>query len=121
MMSAHKSLHIQAVFFALLNPQADSACFAGMQYPYDAPMDLSTYTALEASVRGQGDNSYFKFYLKDLQSESNSSVAFEYLFKIVDAFAVVNMPLEDFGCSYRGQACDLVLDASNVICLGVQV
>lgn len=46
----------RAVFFALLNPQPDSACFAGMKSSFDSLQDWSEFRSgtVGGELRGQG-------------------------------------------------------------------
>ena len=53
----------RGIFFVLLNPQPNGACFAGMNY--DSPFDFSGYSGLEIRLRSQASNiTHWKIVLK---------------------------------------------------------
>jgi hypothetical protein len=114
-----------AVFFSLLNPQPDSACFAGVQKKYDNPLDWTAFHSLSLQSRGQGEYATFKVILKDSQSESNSSLAFEQYFEArrnisSSSFIISVLPLQNFACSYRGASCDERLNVASITTFGFQ-
>ena len=103
----------RAVFFSLLVPQPDSACFAGVQSPVIAAeqSDFSAYSDLvvnNACALGGHDGApslLFKAIVKD--DNANSSLAFEHYFQVPTNQSVSDytLALGDFVCSYRGQPC----------------
>ena len=118
----------RAVFLGLLNPQPDSACFAGVEKSYNKTQDWSDYSSISIQARFQGQYSTFKVVLKDRSNALNSSLSFEQFF-VANAkdsaspnggFAVYTLPLDNFMCSYRGASCDSVMDLTAVSALGVQ-
>lgn len=53
----------RAIFFALLNPQPNGACFAGMYI--DGPFDFRSFSGLEIKFKSQSrDISHWKVLLK---------------------------------------------------------
>jgi hypothetical protein len=118
----------RAVFFSLLNPQPDTACFAGVQTKYEDALDWTAFHSLSVQSRGQGEYATFKVILKDTQSESNSSLAFEQYFEArrdvgntsSSSFIISALPLQNFACSYRGASCDEQLDVASITTFGFQ-
>lgn len=116
----------RAVFFSLLNPQPDSACFAGVQTKFDEALNWSEFNRVSLQSRGQGEYSTFKVVLKDSSSESNSSLAFEQYFQASrltadnSSFGLASLPLENFVCSYRGVICEEKLDITSITTFGLQ-
>ena len=73
----------RAVFFSLLVPQSDSACFAGIQDSSENSMNWESYETITLNLRRSGPNSIYKVVLRDALVESqNSSVTFEQIFDI---------------------------------------
>ena len=57
-------IYQRAIFFALLNPQPNGACFAGMEI--DGHFDLSQYSGFEIKLRSQSSNmNKWKILLKN--------------------------------------------------------
>lgn len=112
----------RAVFFALLNPQPNSACFAGVEIAYNPPLDFSSFSNIDLELRGQGMFDTFKIVLQDSQSYLNSSLAFEQSFKVdmTSEFSQITMPLDLFVCSYRGQKCSSTLQIRSIVSFGIQ-
>jgi hypothetical protein len=112
-----------AVFFSLLNPQENSACFAGVQSDFGVSSDWASYAAVEINLRAQGQFNVFKVVIKDTQSQSNSSLAFESFFETdIESlsFETVRVPMTNLKCSYRGKACQEQILISQITSFGLQ-
>lgn len=119
----------RAVFFSLLVPQPDSACFAGVQSPVMVPgqADFSGFSDLVIiNARGQGGHNgatrlLYKAIVKD--NNVNSSLAFEQYFEVPTDHSASDyaLPLTDFACSYRGQSCPDLPDWRAVSTVGFQI
>jgi hypothetical protein len=72
----------RASFFALLNPQEDGACFAGVSTEYQPAQSWTPYTLLSMQLRAQGGLERFKVVLHDAPNWANSSLAFEQYFQM---------------------------------------
>ena len=73
----------RAVFFSLLVPQDDSACFAGIEDSSKGSMNWDLYESMTLHLKRSGPNSIYKVVLKDaLVQSQNSSVTFEQIFDI---------------------------------------
>jgi NADH dehydrogenase [ubiquinone] 1 alpha subcomplex assembly factor 1 len=111
----------RAVLFTLLNPQENSACFAGVATAFQPALVLSAFSVMGLQVRAQGMYSNFKVVLQDGKSESNSSLAFEqFFFAASDVLSVVSLKMDAFRCTYRGKACEETLDTDNIVSFGLQ-
>jgi len=129
----------RAVFFALLNPQDDGACFAGVETQFQPVQSWDSFKLLTMQLRGQGAYDTFKVILHDKANWDNSSLAFEHYFQLNvdnsrskdsttaakvlnldDDFQTVSLPLSEFVCSYRGQTCDANLDTAQIQAFGWQ-
>ena len=123
----------RSVFFTLLVPQPDGACFAGVEdaASFQAgrlPADWAVFSDIYLTMRSSGPNSVYKVVLKDSYTAmENSSVTFEHYFTTATAgqgaggWQAVSVPLADFACTYHGQACDYSLDRSEVVSFGLQM
>jgi len=118
----------RAVFFALLNPQPDGACFAGMRKFYNTPQDWSEYVYIALNrVRNQGENTQYKIIIQDDKSVYNSSLVFEGFFDVTsfpeddEGFIYVTYPLDKFICTYHGQHCNLDVNTRHVVSAGLQI
>merc|ERR1719397_2106374 len=68
----------RAIFFAMLNPQPDGACFAG--YRSDTDFHSSNYKAVQLRLRGaQGDLSRYKIVLNNQISNQRSYESYFYV------------------------------------------
>jgi len=121
----------RAIFFALLNPQPNGACFAG--YRSETHFNSSNYKAIQLRLRGvQGDLWRYKIILKN-QIISNQR-SYEAFFKVNDTADCkeelkacnsqldITLPMTEFQAYYRGKR-DLdapPLNSSNVTSLGIQ-
>ena len=118
-----EAIQYAAIFF-LLNPQPDGACFAGMKTTYTPTLDWSNYQSVEIRLRGQGMYNAFKLVLQDSKSDMNSSLAFENQFHLdtstYPSFLTISLPLTEFPCYYRGEACSQSMDLADVMSLGFQ-
>jgi len=119
----------RAVFFALLNPQENGACFAGFRS--ETNFDSSNYTDLVLRLRGyKGDLWRYKILLTN-QRETNQK-SYEAYFNVNEVFQQteaagqrevdVTLPLDSFQAYYRGQLDPDAppLNSSNVVSLGIQ-
>lgn len=113
----------RAVMFTLLNPQSNSACFAGVETGYENT-SWSDFDSIALEVRAQGMYMNFKVIIQDFQSTTNSSLAFEHFFVLPEGedgtFDIVKLNLDEFHCSYRGQSCEQILKLDQIISLGLQ-
>mmetsp|Transcript_34088 Transcript_34088/g.95969 ORF Transcript_34088/g.95969 Transcript_34088/m.95969 type:complete len:210 (-) Transcript_34088:3039-3668(-) len=105
-----------ATFLAVLNPQASSACFAGMETAYNETLDFSPYQVMVVNGRIQGDYAIMKIVLEN----PTEAVTFEQFFKADGGFSDYKLPLADFECHYRGDACSVPFDPSKIRTFGVQ-
>jgi hypothetical protein len=116
----------RAVFFSLLVPQPDSACFAGVQTMLTDTkgegQDWSAfnYLRIDGAV-SQGNNHLYKAILKD--NNANSSIDFEHYFLVKEDSPPIqiSLSLSDFLCSYHGQSCPDVLNHAHVSQVGLQI
>jgi len=121
----------RAIFFALLNPQENGACFAGFRSETD--FDSSHYTDLELRLRGfKGDLWRYKILLTNQRDTYQRS--YEAYFNVNDTCHCkdmegscqcevdVTLPLESFQAYYRGRPDPDAppLNSSNVVSLGIQ-
>lgn len=118
----------RAVFFALLNPLPDTACFAGMRKFYDTPQDWSEYLYIVMNrVRNQGENTQYKFIIQDDKSLHNSSLIFEGFFDVTsfpeddEGFIYVTYPLDKVLCTYHGKYCNLQVNTTQIYSVGLQI
>jgi hypothetical protein len=113
----------RAVLFTLLNPQENSACFAGVKSAYNPNVNWSSFSTIALNIRGQGMYHNFKVVLQDESSVTNSSLSFEQYF-IADfddgAFGVVDLPMTSFQCTYRGNKCSDTLNSEKITSFGLQ-
>lgn len=114
-----------AVFFSLLVPQPDGACFAGVQTLLNSSQNnWSKYEEIIVKVKSSGNYDIYKIVLQDGKSITNSSLAFEHQFTINNhsnnQYKEVSMKLRNFYCSYRGMVCDDRLDRRNLLTFGIQ-
>lgn len=80
----------RAVFFALLNPQPNGACFAGMYK--DGPFDFSAYSGLEVKFKSQSrDISRWKILLKTPVS-TDRFTSYEQKFEVLISFPHLSPP-----------------------------
>ncbi|XP_011647158.1 uncharacterized protein LOC105433506 isoform X2 [Pogonomyrmex barbatus] len=94
----------RAVFFTLLNPQPNGACFAGVRKATN--LDLSTFKNIDIVCRGQGENSHYKICLRHRGQNSNQDLSYEQFFTVSmlnEEFSNVTLPLKDFKPYYRGR------------------
>ena len=121
----------RAIFFALLNPQENGACFAGYRTGID--IDTSHYTDLELRLRGfKGDLWRYKILLTNQRQTYQRS--YEAFFNVNDTCHCqqmqgscncevdVTLPLDSFEAYYRGRPDPDAppLNSSNVVSLGIQ-
>lgn len=121
----------RAVFFTLLNPQEDGACFAGVRKVFEAAQDWSQYVYIAINrARSQGENSQYKITVQDDKSITNSSIVFEGFFDTTsfvqnkDGFVFISYPLDDLICSYHGQHCDddiSDVNKNHILSVGLQI
>eukprot|EP00808_Paulinella_micropora_P015418 g39784.t1 len=110
----------RAVFFSLLVPQANGACFAGQKYRFSSLQDFSSFSSVVLTgVRGKGDNYIYKVVLQD--TNVNTSITFESFFTAPTVTAVIELPLTSFVCDYRGATCDQQLNVQAISSIGLQI
>ncbi|XP_014473532.1 PREDICTED: uncharacterized protein LOC106743833 isoform X2 [Dinoponera quadriceps] len=114
----------RAVFFTLLNPQANGAGFAGVRTPTN--LDLSRFKDIEITCRGQGQNSNYKISLRHKGQDSNADLSYEQFFTVLmsnDEFSTVTLPLKDFKPYYRGHEMPdgEPLDTTNITMFEFQI
>lgn len=69
-----------AIFFTLLHPQPNGACFAGVRT--SVTMNLSNYRKIAIRCRGEGENSRYKIVLKHNGQTSNDDTTYEHIFTV---------------------------------------
>ena len=121
----------RAIFFALLNPQANGACFAGFRSQCD--FASSNYEAIHLRLRGSnGDLWRYKILLTNQKDTYQRS--YEAYFNVTDACRCkhtkgacqcevdISLPMVDFKAYYRGKLDPNAppLDSSNVVSFGIQ-
>ena len=121
----------RAIFFALLNPQANGACFAGFRSQCD--FASSDYEAIQLRLRGaQGDLWRYKILLTNQKDTYQRS--YEAFFNVSDACQCkqtqgacqcevdISLAMDDFKAYYRGKLDPDAppLDSSNVVSFGIQ-
>ena len=122
----------RAIFFALLNPQENGACFAG--YRTETNFDSSIYKSINLRLRGfNGDLWRYKLLLTN-QKETNQR-SYEAYFNVTKEACYcrglqgschceldVSLPMEDFKAYYRGRLDPDAppLSSANVISIGLQ-
>lgn len=70
----------RAIFFTLLNPQANGAGFAGVRKLTN--LDLSRFKNIKITCRGQGENNYYKISLRHRGQNSNEDLSYEQFFTV---------------------------------------
>ena len=121
----------RAIFFALLNPQPNGACFAGFRSQCD--FLSSNYEAIQLRLRGaQGDLWRYKVLLTNQKDTYQGS--YDAYFNVSDACQCKNtkgtchcevdisLPMDDFKAYYRGKLDPDAppLNSSNVVSFGIQ-
>ena len=121
----------RAIFFALLNPQPNGACFAGFRSQCD--FASSYYKAIQLRLRGaQGDLWRYKILLTNQKDTYQRS--YEAFFNVRDACQCkqtkgacqcevdISLAMDDFKAYYRGKLDPDAppLDSSNVVSFGIQ-
>lgn len=69
-----------AIFFSLLHPQSNGACFAGVRIP--VMFNLSDHKKITIRCRGEGENSRYKIVLKHNGQTSNNDTTYEHIFQV---------------------------------------
>ena len=121
----------RAIFFALLNPQPNGACFAGFRSQCN--FSSSNYEAIELRLRGSnGDLWRYKILLTNQKDTYQRS--YEAYFNVSDTCQCkhtkgacrcevdISLPMADFKAYYRGKLDPDAppLNSSNVVSLGIQ-
>ncbi|XP_078049947.1 uncharacterized protein LOC144476695 [Augochlora pura] len=114
----------RAIFFTLLNPQINGAGFAGVRKRTN--LNLSNFTNIEITCRGQGSNKNYKVVLRDNGHHTNEDITYEQIFMAPMSntiFSTVVLPLANFKAYYRGREIPDAkqLDTGNITMLGLQV
>merc|ERR1712223_1348957 len=114
----------RAIFFTLLNPQPNGACFAGVNY--DGNFDLGNYSGLEIRFKAQAaDIKSWKIVLKTSASVDRFTTYqqdFE-ASKTNEDFEIVKLDLKDFHQTINGtiNPNEVPLDKSDIRTFGFQV
>merc|ERR1719318_370451 len=111
----------RAVFFALLNPQPNGACFAGFRTVMPTLSDAQKNAqGFSLNIRGQGKLDYYKIVVNRVDVNYD----FEHKFQITqkDSFAEQKLLFSDFKAYYRGKevANPVPFDLSKADKIGVQ-
>eukprot|EP00116_Pleurobrachia_bachei_P010364 sb/3470626/ len=109
----------RAVFFVMLNPQPNGACFAGSVTRLPTTI-TSSPSSVQLKVRAQGELSHWKVYFNSDTVKYNYEQVFEC--PLNDQFVVVDLPISDFKAYYHGaeQPDAPVMDLGNMTEIGVQ-
>ncbi|XP_044732342.1 uncharacterized protein LOC123295167 isoform X4 [Chrysoperla carnea] len=112
----------RAIFFSLLNPQPNGACFAGVKT--ETMFDLSKFESLTLNVRGQGSASIYKVVIKH-KSQNSTTPDYEQTFEapMDEEFVTVRLDLDKFKPYFRGKFVNDTepLDKSHITSIGLQV
>merc|ERR1711973_257125 len=112
------------VFFALLNPQPNGACFAGMSINRTL-QEFGDYNGFTLKVRAQGLKGW-KMVVKMVEDDGSFGlVDYELKFQMdteSEEFEIVTLPTQDFQAFYQGQLVEdqPPLDLSMVGRMGLQ-
>ncbi|CAG0879500.1 unnamed protein product [Darwinula stevensoni] len=113
----------RAIFFTLLIPQPNGACFAGVYKPVN--LDLSEYSHMSIRLRGQGENSRYKLSMDDISTGSMGHPHYEAFFQIpLGDFTDMTIPFSDFKPYFRGKGPlndTRPLDLKHITRVGIQV
>ena len=113
----------RAIFFALLNPQPNGACFAGMSKNIDK--DFSGFLGLEIKFRSQSANiRQWKIVLRT-DSSIDRFTSYQQLFDVQPDqkdFETIFMPFEDFHQDVNGTVPpdETPLDLTKIKSIGIQ-
>ena len=121
----------RAVFFAMLNPQPDGACFAGMLTNV-THIDLSEMAGedsqgLVLQVRAQGDMDHYKITMTNTEFfGQDADYMYEAKFQLeknTEDFQTVTIPWSDFHAYHWGYVLVSAppLDLAKIGVLGIQV
>ncbi|CAH8560489.1 unnamed protein product [Heterobilharzia americana] len=111
-----------AIFFYLLNPLPDGACFAGVDIDLNF-LNLSAYQGISIDLHRQGVNSGFKLlFYTDCADYSNCS-SYESFFQTSGDRQYIQLPFHTFEAYFRGkhQPNAPPLDRSRLTRFGIQV
>ncbi|KAL1451735.1 hypothetical protein WDU94_006085 [Cyamophila willieti] len=120
----HKSSNFQnAIFFTLLNPQSNGACFAGSRT--DVKFDLSKYDMLVLFGHVHGNhNASYKIVLQHNGIQDNRVPCYEYIFHAQPSHEplLFQLPLDEFKPIFRGRYVPGTppLNKANITRLGIQ-
>ncbi|XP_076224018.1 uncharacterized protein LOC116424918 [Nomia melanderi] len=114
----------RAIFFTLLNPQANGAGFAGIRKRTN--LNLSNFKGIEILCRGQGSNDHYKIVLRHKNLHTDKDITYEQIFMAPmsnTTFSTVTLLLENFKAYYRGREISDAepLDTGNITMLGLQI
>ncbi|XP_034934399.1 uncharacterized protein [Chelonus insularis] len=112
----------RGVFFTLLNPQPNGACFAGVRMPVE--WNLSNYQNIQITCRGQGKNDRYKIVLRHRHQSANNDTEYEQIFVApTEGFSTVTLPMSEFKAYFRGQPVPDAepLDTTAITMFGLQV
>ena len=110
----------RAVFFALLNPQPNGACFAGMYHDLANP-DLSPFSAMKIHHRSQSQWTYWKIILKTDASIDRFTTYEQKFLTMPRDFESVTLKFSDFHQYKDGHIMDETpLNVKNIKTIGIQ-
>ncbi|CAH8842109.1 unnamed protein product [Trichobilharzia szidati] len=111
-----------AIFFYLLNPLPNGACFAGID-AYLNSWDLSEYQGISIDLHRQGNNSAFKLLFYNDCPQYTNCYSYESFFETSGAREQVYLPFSTFQPYFRGKYQPNVppLNASDLRRVGIQV
>lgn len=115
----------RAIFFALLNPQTNGACFAGMDIDLLFQNDFSGYSGLEIRFKSQGQNvSEWKLKLKtDISVDRFTSYQQKFsASKNNEDFETAFLAFSDFHQDVNGEVPEdeIPLNLSKIKTIGIQ-
>ncbi|KAH8861598.1 NADH:ubiquinone oxidoreductase complex I intermediate-associated protein 30 [Schistosoma japonicum] len=90
-----------AIFFFLLNPQPNGACFAGVDYLLDN-WDLSQYKGISIDLHRQGEVSGFKLIFYDNCSDIFTCPSYESFFETTGGRQQIELAFSTFAPYFRG-------------------
>lgn len=111
-----------AIFFTLLNPLPNGACFGGVRTT--TQLNLEEYAYFGFSCKATGNATTYKIILRHDNLNDEPHPSFEQKFKVdQDTETVVKMPISQFKPYYRGRIINdgPTLNVKNITSFGIQV
>lgn len=111
-----------AIFFTLLNPQPNGACFSGVRTT--TQLNLDGYEYISFLCKTTGNATTYKIILRHNNLNDEPNPTFEQKFKVnTDSDTIVKLPISQFYPYYRGK---IILDGptlnvKNITSFGIQV